>query len=270
MCTDPSQSRAVKRHDAQRSPKRYAAVIVDLFDTVVRFCYPRLPRIEIDGKIVYTTSPVVFECFWPRVRSVPFEQFHTVFRRTYRRFEAMKRARQMEYPNRLRFLMLLEELGLRLPADEAERLAESMSHAHMEVLMRGVVFPTAHMETLRYLSRRYPLGLLTNFDHSPSVRRLLDKLGIERLFDAVTISADHGMRKPREELFLKTASLLGAPVEETVFVGDNYAEDIVGAKRSGMDAVWVALGRRAAAAAAATREAADYVVDSFPEVTKIL
>ena len=270
MCTDPSQSKAPKRRDTGRSPKRYAAVIVDLFDTVVRFCYSRLPRIETDGRIVYTTSPVVFECFWPRVRSVPFGQFHTVFRRTYRRFEAMKRARQVEYPNRLRFLMLLEELGLRLPACEAEQLAESMSQAHMEVLMRGVVFPNAHKETLRYLSRRYPLGLLTNFDHSPTVRRLLGELGIERFFDAVTISADHGMRKPREELFLKTASMLGAHVEETVFVGDNYAEDVVGAKRSGMDAVWVALGRKVAAGASSTGEAADYVVDSFPEVTSIL
>lgn len=56
------------------------------------------------------------------------------------------------------------------------------------------------------------------------------------LFDAVVISAEVGMRKPEERIFLHAAGLLGLPPGECVFIDDVEA-NITAAEAVGMTAI---------------------------------
>jgi putative hydrolase of the HAD superfamily len=56
------------------------------------------------------------------------------------------------------------------------------------------------------------------------------------LFDIVVISGECGMRKPEEEIFRHTASLLGLPPEQCVFIDDIEA-NIAAAQACGMTGV---------------------------------
>ncbi len=56
------------------------------------------------------------------------------------------------------------------------------------------------------------------------------------LFDAVVISAEVGMRKPEERIFLHAAGLLGLPPAECVFIDDVEA-NITAAEAVGMTAI---------------------------------
>jgi putative hydrolase of the HAD superfamily len=71
------------------------------------------------------------------------------------------------------------------------------------------------------------------------VSQVLEREGIDQLFEAVIISAEIGIRKPRPEIFLAACERVGVAPAEALFVGDSFENDVVGAKRIGMDAAWL-------------------------------
>jgi putative hydrolase of the HAD superfamily len=81
------------------------------------------------------------------------------------------------------------------------------------------------------------LGLITN----GSVRmqgRKIDGLGIRRFLDVVLISESAGVRKPDPRIFTEALVRLGIAPSAAAYVGDNPEVDILGAKRSGLVAIW--------------------------------
>jgi HAD superfamily hydrolase (TIGR01509 family) len=88
----------------------------------------------------------------------------------------------------------------------------------------------------------YRIGILSNTIGGHWVRHWTDTHGFRPYVDAVVVSDEIGIRKPRPEIFLTTLERLGIddPVR-AVMVGDTLAHDIAGARRVGMRTVLVAL-----------------------------
>lgn len=86
-------------------------------------------------------------------------------------------------------------------------------------------------------SRRLKLGVVTNGSLRTQTRKI-DGLGIRPLLDCVVISQAVGYHKPDQRIFQAALTKLGVPASNAVFVGDNPAVDIAGAKRAGLLAVW--------------------------------
>jgi putative hydrolase of the HAD superfamily len=73
--------------------------------------------------------------------------------------------------------------------------------------------------------------------------RELARHGLASRFAFAVSSADVGVRKPAAAMFEAALSRLGAPATgETWFVGDTFADDMVGAARLGLAPVWLAGG----------------------------
>ena len=53
------------------------------------------------------------------------------------------------------------------------------------------------------------------------------------------MSADAGFRKPRPEIFEAALRAIGVRAAESVYVGNDYIKDVIGAKLAGMAAVWL-------------------------------
>ena len=104
---------------------------------------------------------------------------------------------------------------------------------------------------LAYLNeRRMPWGIVTN--GSPSQHGKCRKAGLDKLAGFIIVSEEAGYRKPDPRIFRDALEAMGlAAPEQVMFVGDNPAADIDGAKRFGMKAAWVRRGR-------------DYPVDLIP------
>ena len=112
---------------------------------------------------------------------------------------------------------------------------------------------------------RVPWGIVTNGrQHQHSKCRAA---GLDRLAPFVIVSQDVGYRKPDARIFRDALEATGltAP-EHAMFVGDNPAADIDGAKRFGMQTAWIRRGRRYPAAL----EPPDHTVDHVTEVRRIL
>ena len=92
----------------------------------------------------------------------------------------------------------------------------------------------ATLEGLR--SAEFRLGLITNGRGSVQGRKV-DGLGIRHFLDVVVISESIGVRKPDPRIFAEALAQMGVSPASAVHVGDNPA-DIVGARRSGLLAVW--------------------------------
>lgn len=98
-------------------------------------------------------------------------------------------------------------------------------------------FP-ATFEVLKIAKEKYKVGIVTNGD--PIFQRLkLKKTGIDKLIDKVIVSGDKNIHKPDPAIYLEACELLGSQPIETLFIGDNFSTDIVGALNVGMDVCWV-------------------------------
>jgi HAD superfamily hydrolase (TIGR01509 family) len=80
------------------------------------------------------------------------------------------------------------------------------------------------------------IGLCSNWE-SP-IWPFLQDTGLPE-FDAISISAEVGARKPHAAIFCDVCSKLGVEPDQAIFVGDNWSADIVGALRSGLVPVWI-------------------------------
>ncbi len=115
--------------------------------------------------------------------------------------------------------------------------AGELTAAHYRAFARYVV-PDPDMEAvLDALKPKYRLGLITN-GSTEGQHAKLDRLGIRARFGAVVVSGDIGIHKPDPRIFELCLSALGVAPDRAVYVGDHYENDVLGAQRAGLRAVW--------------------------------
>ena len=113
--------------------------------------------------------------------------------------------------------------------------------------------------------RGVPWGIVTN--GPTSQRRKCRAAGLEQLAPFIIVSEEAGYEKPDPRIFQDAlvATGLGTP-ERVMFVGDNPAADIDGAKRFGMKAAWIRRGREYPTGL----QPPDHVIDHVTEVRSIV
>ena len=90
-------------------------------------------------------------------------------------------------------------------------------------------------EVLEQLSRSFRLGVISNSDGR--IAKVLEEVGIAHCFESFTDSGIVGHEKPHPDIFAAAIKSVGVDPAETVYVGDIYSVDYLGAKAAGMDAI---------------------------------
>ncbi len=87
----------------------------------------------------------------------------------------------------------------------------------------------------------YKIGLICNTGSTPGVtqRVFLDRMGLAGYFDTFTFSDEERLSKPSSKIFAITLERLKATPEQSVHVGDHPRNDVEGAKRAGLRAIWL-------------------------------
>ena len=95
------------------------------------------------------------------------------------------------------------------------------------------IVPDDVIPTLKQLHEKgYTLGLLTN--RSELSEEYLEEMGLAPHLDVALSAGELGVRKPLPEAFRRAVEKLKATPEETVYVGDNYYTDMLGAANAGL------------------------------------
>jgi HAD superfamily hydrolase (TIGR01509 family) len=118
---------------------------------------------------------------------------------------------------------------------------------------------------LRELSRRYRLGVVSNF--YGNLAQVCDDAGIRSLFGVLVDSVDVGCTKPAARIFQHALDALGVSAAATTFVGDSLPRDMAGARDLGMRHIWLA-GADAESARPCCRD--DRQIRSLRELEAIL
>ena len=93
----------------------------------------------------------------------------------------------------------------------------------------------ATREHLLSIAERFQMGVISNADGRISA--VLQRCGIADCFRTITDSGLVGHEKPHPEIFRQALKSLKARPEESLYVGDVYSVDYLGATGAGMHAV---------------------------------
>jgi len=99
---------------------------------------------------------------------------------------------------------------------------------------RGIVFHEGILEFIESLSCKYRLSIISNTYYPPLIHQNLNTMKIKRYFSVITSSIEFGIRKPNPKIFEHTLNMLGTNSARSVFVGDSYKDDFLGARGVGM------------------------------------
>jgi putative hydrolase of the HAD superfamily len=122
-------------------------------------------------------------------------------------------------------------VGVGYSAEDAVDLAEGAFQAMLHARHRITFFPDT-VPTLERLANRYSLGVITN--GNADVRRL----GLADYFKFALCAEELGIGKPDPTPFREALKRGGVDAGEAVHIGDHPADDIEGARRAGLRAIW--------------------------------
>ena len=213
----------------------YRALLFDLYDTVVLF-QRHVPRLNVPGAQWRSTMGWLRDTVATELPGVSMEDFVAAITATTIEIRA-RPPDYFELPSRERFRRTLVRLGV--AEDAAVTKAQRLSQVHMRHLADLTELPAEHGDLLRRLRRRYPLGLVSNFDHAPTARAILARDGLAELFRSVVISDEFGRRKPHPAIFNQALQQLAVAPAEAIFIGDSVIDDVGGASAVGMDTIWI-------------------------------
>lgn len=126
------------------------------------------------------------------------------------------------------------DLGLDIPSDEIRPLVDSIIRIwHDGMYLDSEVFPV-----LTELRKQYPVGLITNWEHTPRIYELVNELGLSPYLDVITVSDEVGYAKPDPRIFTSALNAVGASAEASYYVGDMDL-DVEGALNAGLKPILI-------------------------------
>jgi HAD superfamily hydrolase (TIGR01549 family) len=110
------------------------------------------------------------------------------------------------------------------------------------------------------------MGVVSNAAYGAFVHWGLRKLKLRDYFQTVLTSDSSGYYKSRPEIFWEALRELGHTPSEAVHIGDSYKFDIIGAKKAGLRAIYLDVGRNEEMPDVQP----DAIVRTLPEVLPII
>lgn len=125
-----------------------------------------------------------------------------------------------------------------LPIDDD--IAIAFHHQYLEAQGKIVLFPEAEKLLTKLNEQGMQLAILTNGEVKHQSMKI-ETLQLNRWIpdDHMFISGDYTFAKPSKEIFQIVENRLELTKQETVYIGDSFEKDIIGAKQVGWQAIWM-------------------------------
>jgi putative hydrolase of the HAD superfamily len=125
---------------------------------------------------------------------------------------------------------LLESLAVRPEDGLREALVRNTQNsANWDQILPGT------REALQRIGGELPIAVISNADGR--IEHLLRRCGIADCFRSITVSGIVGSEKPHPAIFEAALREMQAKPAESLYVGDVYSVDFLGARNAGMEAV---------------------------------
>lgn len=125
-----------------------------------------------------------------------------------------------------------------IPINEKKALA--FHEMYVAEQQKITLFPEMEELLEKLAGQGRQLGVLTNGEEGHQAMKI-KQLEIGRWIPemSIFISGSYGHAKPKREIFEIVEQRLGLDKANTVYIGDSFEKDIVGAKQAGWQAIWM-------------------------------
>lgn len=205
-------------------------IFFDLGDTLIYF----------DGdwtKVLQRST----KCLWKNLVGAGYplnrEQFSQDFSDRMRNYYVGRNKSLVEYTSTRVLIDCLTDLGF--PEPDTDILRNALK-AMYSVSQEFWYLEEDTLPTLHWLQEQeFRLGLISNASDVDDVYALLGKFDLTNYFEHIIISADFGLRKPHQNIFLEGLRLFQASPQNCFMVGDRLDMDILGANQVNMPSMWI-------------------------------
>jgi putative hydrolase of the HAD superfamily len=132
------------------------------------------------------------------------------------------------------FFRLYEELGL--SQSQLEEMMTALDELHLQQHLWTRLNQDVLDVFIQLKNRGLRIGVISNTEDG-RLEDLLEAVKFVPHLDVYLDSYVVGFTKPDPKIFLKAVEELGVAPEETLFIGDSYTQDIIGAQNAGLKAV---------------------------------
>lgn len=185
---------------------------------------------DVGNTLLFPNRDLILIPLRDRGISPTIEQWHAIERKTKKEFDSQMRTGTVDHGFwHLFYTHLLSELGIR-----DDNLRDQLTEA-TRISANWCVIPHGTREILDRMAKRYKIGVISNADGK--IADVLATCGIADCFRSITDSGLVGYEKPHPAIFEVALRELETRPEESLYVGDGYSVDYLGAINAGMQAV---------------------------------
>ena len=166
----------------------------------------------------------------PADRHPTFEQWQALERRTKQEFDQGMMRHKVDHSFWWTFhTHLLEEIGALEDGLRDQLVANTQQSANWDQILPGT------REALERVRQDYAIAVISNADGR--IDAVMRRCGIADCFASITDSGIVGREKPHPAIFEAALRTMQAEPAESLYVGDVYSVDYIGARNAGMQAV---------------------------------
>lgn len=131
----------------------------------------------------------------------------------------------------------LKDTFVKIKYPISDNLINKLSDDYIQYLSTFNYLFEGAIEILDYLKPNYEMHIITNGFSEVQNQKLVNSK-IDGYFNHIITSEEVGVKKPNPKIFEHALNLVGAQVDESIMIGDNWEADIMGAKNFGMRAIF--------------------------------
>ncbi len=163
-----------------------------------------------------------------------FDEFHPYYHESNEGLWALIRDKKItkEELRARRFKDAFDNLGI-----QDDELAKIFEEEYMETITNYNEVVDGAMELLAYLKPKYSLHIITNGFIEVSKRKI-ETSDLHGYFETVTYADEIKILKPDPRIFTLAMEKSGAEKNESIYIGDDWIADALGAKEFGMDSIF--------------------------------
>ncbi|MEN6350767.1 MAG: HAD family hydrolase [Syntrophomonas sp.] len=170
---------------------------------------------------------------------LPAEKVREAFKYGWQQAWFKQRAFGEEISPRGQVRYIIEKMGINISGEIEDKIYQVYTRALLQIpplLNEGV------RQTLPLLAEKFKLAVICNTGATPGavLREIVANEGLEEFFTVMIFSDEVGIAKPSPRIFEYTLEHLTIENHAAAHIGDDPITDVIGAKKAGMTAVWLA------------------------------
>ena len=191
---------------------------------------PKAIFFDVGNTLLFPNRDVILRPLYARGAHPTLAQWHAIERKTKKEFDSQMGIGTVDHGFwHLFYTHLLADLGI-----HDESLRDELTN-NTRISANWCICPDGTRDILHRMGSQYKIGVISNADGK--IADVLTSTGICDCFRTVTDSGLVGYEKPHPAIFEAALRDLGAQPHESLYVGDGYSIDYLGATNAGMQAI---------------------------------